>query len=265
MEQTVSGLMINCENREGMLLDIVRIVYLKNSDILLLQKTGSGFMLKVENKFEGCVESIIKALEMLPGVHKISEEPVERDSQNRESNQNGGESKIRKNDSEHDSFISLEAFLDEGKTLSEIFNLVEKEILSTTLKNYQSIRKAAKALGVSHTTVINKIKKLKELGFIEDINFYEQEEMLPLKTEATEEYQSKEYFNGKETPELVMEGENLLHLENHDENNAIPRQKENPVDVPGSNKEPKTGEQRCSNCGELLKFGAVFCTSCFSS
>lgn len=37
----------------------------------------------------------------------------------------------------------------------------EKEIIGKTLKKHESIRKAAKALGVSHTTLMNKLKKHK--------------------------------------------------------------------------------------------------------
>ncbi|WP_294180028.1 sigma 54-interacting transcriptional regulator [uncultured Clostridium sp.] len=44
-------------------------------------------------------------------------------------------------------------------TLKEAVGNVEKEVLASTLKKYSSLRKAAKVLGVSHTTVMNKIKK----------------------------------------------------------------------------------------------------------
>jgi transcriptional regulator of aroF, aroG, tyrA and aromatic amino acid transport len=46
-------------------------------------------------------------------------------------------------------------------TLSEIMDEAEKQIIVQTLKNKGTIRKAAQALGVSHTTVMNKIKKYK--------------------------------------------------------------------------------------------------------
>lgn len=45
--------------------------------------------------------------------------------------------------------------------LAEIVEGYEKEAIVRALNEYKSIRKAAKALGVSHTTIVNKIKKYK--------------------------------------------------------------------------------------------------------
>ncbi|MBO8168406.1 MAG: sigma 54-interacting transcriptional regulator [Thermoanaerobacteraceae bacterium] len=45
------------------------------------------------------------------------------------------------------------------RTLNDIVSRVEKQLITQVLKNSGSIRKAAKALGVSHTTIMNKIKK----------------------------------------------------------------------------------------------------------
>ncbi|GAV25767.1 sigma-54-dependent Fis family transcriptional regulator [Carboxydothermus islandicus] len=47
------------------------------------------------------------------------------------------------------------------RTLEEAVNQVEKELIERALKQYPSIRQAAKSLGVTHTTLRNKIKKLK--------------------------------------------------------------------------------------------------------
>ncbi|MFA5902566.1 MAG: sigma 54-interacting transcriptional regulator [Desulfobacula sp.] len=44
-------------------------------------------------------------------------------------------------------------------SLKEMVGLYEKGILKSTLKKYPSIRKSAKALKISHTAIINKIKK----------------------------------------------------------------------------------------------------------
>jgi len=46
-----------------------------------------------------------------------------------------------------------------GRTLAEIVDKVEKQVVARALENMGSIRKAAAALGVSHTTIMNKIKK----------------------------------------------------------------------------------------------------------
>lgn len=46
-----------------------------------------------------------------------------------------------------------------GRSLYDIVGLYEKEIIRKTIRNHTSIRKAAKALGVSHTTLMNKLKK----------------------------------------------------------------------------------------------------------
>lgn len=48
---------------------------------------------------------------------------------------------------------------DKNDKLKVIINRVEKQIIRDVLKESKSIRKAAKKLGVSHTTVINKINK----------------------------------------------------------------------------------------------------------
>lgn len=50
---------------------------------------------------------------------------------------------------------------DGEKTLAAIINKVEKQVIEQALENNGSIRKAAKALGVSHTTIMNKVKKHK--------------------------------------------------------------------------------------------------------
>ncbi|WP_366923944.1 sigma 54-interacting transcriptional regulator [Metallumcola ferriviriculae] len=47
----------------------------------------------------------------------------------------------------------------EGQSLAEIMDQVEKQVVSRTIQKTGSIRKAASQLGVSHTTVLNKIKK----------------------------------------------------------------------------------------------------------
>lgn len=44
-------------------------------------------------------------------------------------------------------------------TLSEMVEATEKSVILKTLKKYKTIRKSAKILGVSHTTLVNKIKK----------------------------------------------------------------------------------------------------------
>lgn len=44
-------------------------------------------------------------------------------------------------------------------SLAEILDEVEKQVIKQALNNKGSIRKAARALGVSHTTIMNKIKK----------------------------------------------------------------------------------------------------------
>ena len=48
-----------------------------------------------------------------------------------------------------------------AQTLEEAVNHVEKEMIEKALKSFPSIRQAAKSLGVTHTTLRNKIKKLK--------------------------------------------------------------------------------------------------------
>ncbi|GAV23267.1 sigma 54-interacting transcriptional regulator [Carboxydothermus pertinax] len=47
-----------------------------------------------------------------------------------------------------------------AQTLEEAVNQVEKELIEKALKRFPSIRQAAKSLGVTHTTLRNKIKKL---------------------------------------------------------------------------------------------------------
>lgn len=51
------------------------------------------------------------------------------------------------------------AYLKEDIKLDEVVEIVEKEIIIKALNKHKTIRKSAKALGVSHTTLINKIKK----------------------------------------------------------------------------------------------------------
>ena len=46
-----------------------------------------------------------------------------------------------------------------GKTLEDWVAKTEREIIKDALEKYQSIRKAAKVLGVTHGTIINKMKK----------------------------------------------------------------------------------------------------------
>ncbi|PAB59138.1 sigma 54-interacting transcriptional regulator [Anaeromicrobium sediminis] len=50
-------------------------------------------------------------------------------------------------------------FVPQGKNLKEMVETLEKNIIEKELKNNDSIRKIAKRLGVSHTTIINKMKK----------------------------------------------------------------------------------------------------------
>ncbi|MTI81421.1 MAG: PAS domain-containing protein [Firmicutes bacterium] len=53
-------------------------------------------------------------------------------------------------------------------SLKEVVAITEKRVLVKALKEYKTVRRAAKALGVSHTTVLNKIKKY-NLGNPEEI------------------------------------------------------------------------------------------------
>lgn len=47
----------------------------------------------------------------------------------------------------------------ENKSLKTMVGNLEKEIIGSTLKKYPSIRKSAKALNISHTTLLNKMKR----------------------------------------------------------------------------------------------------------
>ena len=51
--------------------------------------------------------------------------------------------------------------VNEPVTLEKAVEMVERELLKKTIKAYPSIRQAAKFLGVTHPTVLNKIKKYK--------------------------------------------------------------------------------------------------------
>jgi len=48
---------------------------------------------------------------------------------------------------------------DHGDVLADIVGIVEKQVIAQALHKSGSIRKAAKSLGVSHTTIMNKIKR----------------------------------------------------------------------------------------------------------
>ncbi|WP_243404810.1 TyrR/PhhR family helix-turn-helix DNA-binding protein, partial [Thermobrachium celere] len=50
---------------------------------------------------------------------------------------------------------------DEEMSLEEIVAQCEKEAIKRAIEKYKSYRAAAKHLGVSHTTIMNKIKKYK--------------------------------------------------------------------------------------------------------
>ncbi|WP_211662124.1 TyrR/PhhR family helix-turn-helix DNA-binding protein [Neomoorella glycerini] len=50
---------------------------------------------------------------------------------------------------------------DTPKTLAENIQAVEREIISAALAHYGSARKAARSLGLSHTALLKKMKKLK--------------------------------------------------------------------------------------------------------
>ncbi|NOX33341.1 MAG: PAS domain S-box protein [Deltaproteobacteria bacterium] len=49
--------------------------------------------------------------------------------------------------------------LENNSSLKAMVGNYEKEIIESTLKKYPSIRKSAKALNISHTTILNKMKK----------------------------------------------------------------------------------------------------------
>jgi len=51
--------------------------------------------------------------------------------------------------------------LSDSYKLKDLLNNYERQVIEEALKKNKSIRKAAKSLGVSHTTILNKIKKLK--------------------------------------------------------------------------------------------------------
>ncbi len=56
-------------------------------------------------------------------------------------------------------FTTEDLLFSKGEKLRSIIERVEKQVIKNTLKDSKSIRRAAKKLGVSHTTVINKINK----------------------------------------------------------------------------------------------------------
>jgi transcriptional regulator with PAS, ATPase and Fis domain len=55
--------------------------------------------------------------------------------------------------------VSLSKLLRNEDTKSNLFNSVEKNLIESMIQREGSIRKAAKVLGVSHTTLIRKMKK----------------------------------------------------------------------------------------------------------
>ncbi|AHM56880.1 hydrogenase-4 transcriptional activator [Peptoclostridium acidaminophilum DSM 3953] len=55
--------------------------------------------------------------------------------------------------------VERSILLDEDLSLDEIVAICEKQAIAEALKKSGSIRKAAKKLGVSHTTIMNKVKK----------------------------------------------------------------------------------------------------------
>ncbi len=338
MEQPVTNLKIENENKEGMVLDIARIIYLKNSQLTFYKAEESCIYLSIYHKSADNEDSIIKALEMLPGVVKVEKietaenktednslevvvngldspvliidqfkyitryNPPAKNLLNLPDNAAGNhlhsvippdiletvnkslqEDRTKKNKVQlgdpacnynlssipvllnnnekyvlinlvktgnNSAQLPVENYLKEGKPLSEIIGLLEKEVLTHALKNYQSIRKAAKALGVSHTTVLNKLNKLDDFN-IEDVVSHHQEE------EEKEKIKSPAGVNP----------------ENHRVSAAsqLNRPKETQKEQPAkTQKSLQTGENnnspnRCSNCGAPLKYGSVFCTACFSS
>ena len=59
-----------------------------------------------------------------------------------------------------DSFTKDDIVCEDNKSLKSIVEDVETRVITNALKNNKSIRKAAKSLGISHVTLLNKIKKL---------------------------------------------------------------------------------------------------------
>jgi PAS domain S-box-containing protein len=55
--------------------------------------------------------------------------------------------------------VSLSKLLRNGQTATNLFESVEKNLIESMIQREGSIRKAAKTLGVSHTTLIRKMKK----------------------------------------------------------------------------------------------------------
>ncbi|MPM82000.1 hypothetical protein SDC9_129058 [bioreactor metagenome] len=60
---------------------------------------------------------------------------------------------------ENSKIINITAEDEGGIKLKDIVEICEKEAIIKALKKNKTCRKAAKALGVSHTTIINKINK----------------------------------------------------------------------------------------------------------
>jgi len=61
----------------------------------------------------------------------------------------------------HDEQIKVDLEDNKVLKLKEVVEICEKQAIATALKKNKSLRKTAKELGVSHTTIINKIMKYK--------------------------------------------------------------------------------------------------------
>lgn len=219
MKEGEKKLKIEVDREQGIVLNVLQVLYLKKYEVTFLEVRAPYVYLIIRDSSSGNGKSVLNAVKMLPGVKNVEEvEEIESEGYKEEGNKERA------------------SYLKKGNTLHEIIDEVEKEVITEALNNYESARKAAKALGVSHTTVLNKIKKFGEETYKEKVD--------------------KDKKNCEICGDLIEDGGRFC------ENCEII--KSSKVETVNEDKGEET-KINCSNCGTLLKYGAIFCPNCFSS
>ena len=254
MEEGLKKLKIQLEKEEDIILNIIQVLYLKKYKVLFLEVDSPFIYLEIKDSSSGNGKDVINAIKMLPGIKEVEEVEVIKTGSSRKG-ENKKEEKVSG------------SYLKKGNTLHEIIEEVEKEVVTEALNNYKSARKAAKKLGVSHTTVLNKMKKYKDLtGDKED---YEKGycEICGVKVDEEQARCSDcqvlkiEYEEEKEELEQLLETSQKNIDEDKPENKFQNYNNKDKV----VEKNSKANKIQCKNCGITLKYGAVFCHNCFSS
>ncbi len=287
MDQQIIKIKLLSNNREDLFLSIARILSLKKTELLSWESNTSNIFITINSNFAGNGESIVKALNLLPGVHQAeiltdSEETIT-NAKIYEEEKNTSPPTIEHNSISPEKPRQVDKFLD---ALNQPLLLVNTylciEACNEAARKWLNLPLNPIGMAIEKilpddisTPIIKNIETevpLQEIINSSDASAGKGLNITPIKHTHKRKLQLITFLNSslhhRITPLLDQEENpsNQTTSPPRDLNfgdNLIQGEEDKPV-VSNAHHDNSLLTNICEHCGTSIKFGAVYCNNCFS-